>query len=374
MTSPCAGITLGQQAMSASSAQTPRPKEAKMEERTEINRATGVPWRDVAIFAVLAYGIAWLIWIPEMSTAWEAIASGRTPTPYAAGGLTVLGMLAPGIAAVIMRLFVTKEGLQGSLGPVRHRWRFLAIAAVGPALFVLASVGIAAGTRLADFSLGTDEGLPYVLVMLLAIGTPVSAVLAFGEEYGWRGYLLPKLLALGEIKASIVIALIWAPWHLPILFAGLNYGGENPAAVLAFMVALGIMLSLFFTRMFVAAGGSVLVVAVMHGSLNAFGDRLSNGEHLLGDPFVASIGGLVGFALMAAVLVAAYGLRSRSARGTRGRSATSDSGPGVPAAPPRAIAGPVPRTAGSVRYAAKTNTEYEASRLHEYNRGQFPPR
>jgi membrane protease YdiL (CAAX protease family) len=36
----------------------------------------------------------------------------------------------------------------------------------------------------------------------------------------WRGYLLPRLLPLGEIKATLIVAIIWAMWHLPILLIG----------------------------------------------------------------------------------------------------------------------------------------------------------
>ena len=108
------------------------------------------------------------------------------------------------------------------------------------------------------------------------VGTPISALLAFGEEYGWRGYLLPRLLPLGEVRASIVVALIWAPWHLPVLLVGLNFPGKHPLAVLAMMTAGVLALSLLFTRFFVAAGGAVVTVALLHGSLNAFSDRLAD--------------------------------------------------------------------------------------------------
>jgi CAAX protease family protein len=161
------------------------------------------------------------------------------------------------------------------------------------------------------FTLGVNTPFIAVWLTLLLINAPISAVLTFGEEYGWRGYLLPKLLPLGEFKASAIIALIWAPWHLPLLMVGLNYVSKNPLAVLAFMLALTLGLSLLLTRLFVAAGGSVLVVALAHASFNAFGDRLSDSIHLSGDPFLVSIGGVLGFALMAVVIAVVYGFRRR---------------------------------------------------------------
>ena len=53
----------------------------------------------------------------------------------------------------------------------------------------------------------------------------------------------------------------------------------------------------------------MLAVAVLHGSLNAFSDRLADPAHLIGDPFVVSIGGVVGILLMLAAAVAAYRFR-----------------------------------------------------------------
>ena len=71
------------------------------------------------------------------------------------------------------------------------------------------------------------------LILALAVmAVTFIGFLTFGEEYGWRGYLLPKLLPLGEVKAAVIVGLIWGPWHAPILIAGLNYSGVNPFAAI----------------------------------------------------------------------------------------------------------------------------------------------
>jgi uncharacterized protein len=273
--------------------------------------ATRVAWRHVAAFVLLAYGIAWSIWLPVMGDAWHAIATGSTPSSYLAPSFAVVGMFAPAIAAVIMRLWVSKEGLRGSLGPIRGRLRWFAIALLGPAVFVTAAVAIASATGIGGFTLGVNTPFIAVWLTLLLINAPISAVLTLGEEYGWRGYLLPKLLPLGEFKASAIIALVWAPWHLPLLMVGLNYLSKNPFAVMAFMLLLTLGLSILLTRLYVVAGGSVLVVALAHASFNAFGDRLSDSAHLSGDPFLVSVGGVLGFALMAIVIGVIWGYRRR---------------------------------------------------------------
>jgi membrane protease YdiL (CAAX protease family) len=274
-----------------------------------------VPWRHVAGFVVLAYGISWGVWASVMPDAWDALMAGRTPSAYSVGTLGMLGMFGPALAALIMRRYISKEGLRGSLGAKRS-WRYYAVAFLAPMILVTATIAVSSVTGLADFD-ANSRPIWLLFLVLLLINTPISTVATLGEEYGWRGYLLPRLLPLGEVKAALTVAAIWAPWHLPLLLVGLNYGGKNPFAVLAFMLALTAALSLLLTRLFVIAGGSVLVVAVAHASFNAFGDRLSDGDHLVGNPFLASVGGLVGFAVMALTVLAVYRLRRHGADESR---------------------------------------------------------
>jgi uncharacterized protein len=283
-----------------------------MTEIATINESsTRVPWRHVTGFIALAYGISWGVWASVMPDAWDALMAGRTPSTYTVGTLGMLGMFGPALAALIMRLFVNKEGVRGSLGAKRS-WRYYAVAFLAPMILVTATIALSSLTGFGDFDAGS-RSIWLLFLVLLLINTPISTVATLGEEYGWRGYLLPRLLPLGEVKAALTVAAVWAPWHLPLLLVGLNYGGKNPLAVLAFMLALTAALSLLLTRLFVIAGGSVLVVAVAHASFNAFGDRLSDGDHLVGNPFLASVGGLAGFAVMALTVLAVYRLRRHGA-------------------------------------------------------------
>jgi membrane protease YdiL (CAAX protease family) len=149
------------------------------------------------------------------------------------------------------------------------------------------------------------------------------AVLTFGEEYGWRGYLLPKLLPLGEVKAAVIVGLIWGLWHTPLLLAGLNFTNVNPLASIGVFLVAAIAISLIFTRMYMAAGGAVLVAAAVHGSFNAYADFLATTDHLSGNQLVVTPAGAVGIALLFLTVIAAHSIFFRASKRPRRFMATA---------------------------------------------------
>jgi membrane protease YdiL (CAAX protease family) len=281
---------------------------------------SGVAWRDVALFTVLAYVFAWALFLPLIPNVFDLLTADRTPSELDVSRVFVLGMFAPTAAAVVMRLFVSKEGLKGSLGPMRV-WRFYGLALLIPAVVIALVIGIDDVTGWGEFT--WDERVPIWLAYpVIGIGALFLAVLTFGEEYGWRGYLLPKLLPLGEVKAAVIVGLIWGPWHAPLLLAGLNFADVNPLASIGIFIVAAIVLSLIFTRMYVAAGGAVLVAALVHASFNAYSDLLTTTDHLGGNPLVVTPGGAVGLALLFLTVIAAHTVFFRARKRPRRSLAT----------------------------------------------------
>ena len=168
-----------------------------------------VNWREVILFALLAYGLAWawsgFFLLPYLG---DLLTQSTTPTDLVdrlGAGVILPTMLTPMIAALIMRLFVSREGLKGSLGLLRSPKYYLAALAIPP-VFVTAVVLIVQTLGLGEFR--WSEATWSVYLMLMVIALPVT-LFTFGEEYGWRGYLLPRLLPLGEIRASVLIGGMW---------------------------------------------------------------------------------------------------------------------------------------------------------------------
>lgn len=113
-------------------------------------------------------------------------------------------------------------------------------------------------------------GISFVLMLVSALfsGITINALVSFGEEYGWRNYLVYALKDYTIFKTSLFIGFVWGLWHFPlILFGGLNYP-HFPIAGIFMMIIFCICLSplmIYFT----VKTKSVLVAAIMHGTLNA---------------------------------------------------------------------------------------------------------
>jgi membrane protease YdiL (CAAX protease family) len=246
----------------------------------------------IAIFLSVSCGLSWLFVLPL----W--FGDGLASPIFAVFALAM--MFTPAIAALVVVFFVEKHpdarsrrhalGL-GSVRPVGRFIRYLALAFVVPPALVLAAlvVGAAFGVYPADFvnfsgyqealdvqleALGQDS-LPVPIVLLVAaqfvnvaIGAVINTIPAFGEELGWRGWLLPKLLPLGVVPAILISGVIWGLWHAPLILLGYNYGAVPGGLALAAMVGMTIVIGAVFSWLRIRSE-SVWPAALAHGALNA---------------------------------------------------------------------------------------------------------
>jgi membrane protease YdiL (CAAX protease family) len=133
-----------------------------------------------------------------------------------------------------------------------------------------------------------------------------GAVLLFiGEEFGWRAYLLPKLMPLGSRKAILLTGAIWGVWHWPMIFMGFNYGsGYWGAPVVGPLLFVLIILSpnILFSWVTLRTG-SVWPACIAHAENNAFSTLMLlflRGEpNVLIGPNVEGIVGCLGYILIA---------------------------------------------------------------------------
>ena len=236
--------------------------------------------KSLTIFLFLAFLISWSLFLIPL-----AFKNADTQTHQIITTIAfALAMWGPGIAAIVATL---KSG--GSLSDLNLRrlgakryliWAWL--------LFPILSVATGLVTVLLGFgefdpdllfinktlaALPPDAGLTPTLLIAAQVGAAftiaplINMLLAMGEELGWRGFLLPKLLPLGQWKAIIISNMIWGFWHAPAILQGLNYP-EYPIVGVFMMVVFTVLLGIILSWLYLNTK-SPWIPALAHGAINA---------------------------------------------------------------------------------------------------------
>lgn len=273
--------------------------------------------KGIVSFILLSFGLAWLVASPLWLSG-QGLAHPLTPI------LLILMMFTPAIATLIVTRWISPpaEGLVTAtglrLGKGRGWGWYWLFAWVGVVLMGLATpfVGALFGLYqldLVEFSgfretleaaggAAALEQLPIQTILFAQLALlPIAPLLNFfpslGEEWGWRGYLLPRLLPLGQWPALLISGVVWGLWHAPLILLGYNYPNHLAIGWLV-MVAMcsvwGILLG--WTRL---ATGSVWPATLAHGAINATGGIVvalqAAGSSF--DPALVGVTGLTGWIL-----------------------------------------------------------------------------
>jgi uncharacterized protein len=208
-------------------------------------------------FYVLTYAVSWLLWAPLI------IFGGRLPGPVAFV-LLGLGSLVPStLGLVFIGLLRGKAGVRRVLRRLVHgriglRW-YLAVLAL--AMLVPLAVGVS--VLMGGDTPVVDNSIFGVLFLFAFMIFPGSAL---GEEIGWRGFVLPRMQARhSALKASLLIGILWGPWHLPLWLTGSE--GHPISLYVPFVVAV-VASSVFYTWLYNNTGGSLLIVVLYHAASN----------------------------------------------------------------------------------------------------------
>ncbi len=233
----------------------------------------------VIVFLVLTFAITYAI---------EFGLLGRlSPLAPARAAVLVGVMFVPGLCALFVRMAIEREGFADA-GLRWGRGRYYLIAWLLPAGLGAAAMGLSVLLRQGEYDpwmtavavrmhyVAPDRPMPplHVLRAVLILGAlifavPVNTVAAFGEEFGWRGYLLMRLLPLGAARAFLLSGVIWGLWHAPLILQGHNYP-QHPRLGVALMVGFCTLLGVVLGWLRLASG-SVFPAAVAHGSVNGPG-------------------------------------------------------------------------------------------------------
>ncbi len=201
-------------------------------------------------FFVLAYALAWWIWI------------------LYAFNITFLGpifALGPFLAAIIVTALTGDKARLKALLSRMVRWRvglkwYAAALMLPVAVYLFAmSLNILLGARA---STAEQFGSWYLIFPLFAYSLLFPLSGAFGEELGWRGYALPRVQSrFWALSAALIIGVIQTAWHLP-LFVSL------PNTTLVPLIVGYMGLGILATWVFNNTRGSVLLTMLLHASFN----------------------------------------------------------------------------------------------------------
>jgi uncharacterized protein len=124
----------------------------------------------------------------------------------------------------------------------------------------------AAFPQMAAANLPTSALMPIMALNTVIIGPFLGLIIAFGEEYGWRGYLQSELTHLGRIRGVFLLGVIWGMWHWPVIWMGYNYPGQPILGSIA-MVFVCVILAYFFAYAVFKSNG-IWTAAYLHALNN----------------------------------------------------------------------------------------------------------
>ena len=237
--------------------------------------------RPLIWFISISFILAWILFLLPLASGAPGTATRQTATLVC----WTAAMWAPGIAALVVTRFIMKRPVRmlglGHLGEKRaYLWAWLL------------PIGLAIATMFFTYLFSPDKldlsfpafaqamaaapggaGVPTWLIVGVQIAFSftlaplLNTLFALGEELGWRGFLLPSLLPLGQWRAILLSGLIWGAWHAPAIIQGHNYPSQpvlGTIMMMAFTVLLGAILSWLYLRT-----GSPWAPALGHGTINA---------------------------------------------------------------------------------------------------------
>ena len=285
----------------------------------------------LTIFLILTFIATWLYCLIFVYPRANAVSAEETSTLQLFIAAT---MFIPAICVIITRL-ITKEGFQNSMikPNFKGNMKIYLLAYFGPSILILLGAivyflifpkqfDINCGYLLQSYeAMGVDvETMPMPANLLMfsqgitaiLFGPIINFVTCFGEEWAWRGYMVPKMAEnMKTIPMLLVSGVIWGLWHAPLTIIGHNYGigyfGYPFTGIFAmslFCTVIGIFMSYLTLKT-----KSCIPAVLTHGAINAFAAigtyfTVDGGSTFIG-PAPTGVIGMIAFIIVDIFLVKA---------------------------------------------------------------------
>lgn len=284
----------------------------------------------LAITFIMTYAYCFGVVYPVNNSA-----NVRTELSAISGLLIAAVMFFPAIGVLLTRL-ITKEGFKNSWIRlnINENIKTILLAYFGPGILTILGIivyflifpnhfdpefGFIAASLEASGVSVEEYPMPLFMVVIsqtltgLFLGPAMNFITCFGEEWGWRGYLLPKMAEkLPAIPMLLINGLIWGLWHAPLTAIGHNYGVgylgfpfTGIAAMCGFCIVMGIFLS------YVSMKTKSCIPAVFgHGAINSIAALGMYFTKDGGNPFIGpaptGIVGAIPFIVVAVIILVFY--------------------------------------------------------------------
>ena len=287
----------------------------------------------IIIYVAITFAITWLYALLVIYPIMDNENLGAIASVIAQVSVAAV-MFFPAVGVLLTRL-LTKEGfkdcwIKPNLLKQKGNLKYYVLAYFGPGVLVLIGALIyflvfpsefdsgfgyiiktleASGATASDIPMPIPVLMVVQLVEALLLGPVLNCVTCFGEEWGWRGYLVPKMSKkMAGIPMVLVTGIIWGLWHAPLTIIGHNYGLDYPGfpyAGIGMMCLFCIVMGTFLSYVSLKTKSCIPAV-IGHGAINsiaAIGMFFTSDG---GDPFVGpaptGIVGMLPFVVVAVVI------------------------------------------------------------------------
>ena len=284
----------------------------------------------ILIYILVTFGLTWAYCLLVVYPVANGESLSGVPA-LATQLLVAAAMFFPAIGVLLTRL-ITKEGFRNAwLKPnLKGNLKYYLLIWFGPGILTL----LGAGLYFLVFPKNLDLTFSYFVATLESAGAPMEElpipigllmlvqcmqalflapalnfVTCFGEEWRWRGYLLPKMSErFSTVPTLLITGIIWGLWHAPLTVIGHNYGIGYPgfpftgiAMMCLFCTVMGVILS------YVTLKTKSCIPAILgHGAINGIAAIGIYFTHDGGNPFVGpaptGIIGMIPFIIVALIM------------------------------------------------------------------------